>query len=157
MQEELYNKVIEYYDSQEWKYQVEQDEEDGEYHIRMVMSIEEIDSVHVLTVVREESITTYTYFPMDIPESKRVLISEFLTRTNYGLRIGNFEMDMEDGEVRYKVYSVWLDGILPSLPMLERYVDMGCAMMQRYGAAMMKVLYADMSPEDAVAFAEKKD
>lgn len=28
--------------------------------------------------------------------------AEFLTRANYGLVFGNFEMDMHDGEIRYK-------------------------------------------------------
>lgn len=29
---------------------------------------------------------------------------EYITGANYGLRNGNFEMDVEDGEIRYKVY-----------------------------------------------------
>ena len=44
------------------------------------------------------------------PEEMRVPMAEFLTRANYGLRIGNFEMDFEDGEVRYKS-SVDFEGI----------------------------------------------
>ena len=31
-------------------------------------------------------------------------MAEFLTRANYGLLNGNFEMDMGDGELRYKCY-----------------------------------------------------
>lgn len=154
MQEELYNRVIEYYDSQNWKYSSEEDE-DGDNNIRMAMSVDEIDSVRVRTIVRENSIATYTYFPMDIPENKRELVSEFLTRANYGLKTGNFEMDLSDGEVRYKVHTTWDDGVIPSLAMTERYVDMGFMMMNRYGGAIMKVVYADMSPEDAVALAEE--
>jgi len=29
-------------------------------------------------------------------------VNEFLTRANYGLNIGNFEMDFQDGEIRFK-------------------------------------------------------
>jgi hypothetical protein len=29
-------------------------------------------------------------------------VCEFLTRVNYGLAAGNFELDFSDGEVRYK-------------------------------------------------------
>ena len=29
-------------------------------------------------------------------------IAEFLTRTNYSMIIGNFELDFADGEIRYK-------------------------------------------------------
>lgn len=39
---------------------------------------------------------------MNVPEDRRLALAEFLTRANYGLFIGNFEMDWQDGEVRYK-------------------------------------------------------
>jgi hypothetical protein len=37
-----------------------------------------------------------------IPESSREDASEFLVRTNWNLSLGNFEMDLADGEVRFK-------------------------------------------------------
>ena len=37
-------------------------------------------------------------------------MAEFLTRANYGIMIGNFEMDFNDGEVRYKGALEYADG-----------------------------------------------
>jgi len=34
--------------------------------------------------------------------SKRGAVAEFINRANYGIIIGNFEMDFADGEIRYK-------------------------------------------------------
>ena len=31
-------------------------------------------------------------------------MAEYLHRANYGLRVGNFELDYDDGEIRYKTY-----------------------------------------------------
>jgi len=51
-----------------------------------------------------------------VPEERRREVSDFLTRANYGLADGNFELDFEDGEVRYKtavhVPGDQLDGLL---------------------------------------------
>ncbi len=49
-----------------------------------------------------EQFLFYAVLPFRIPEEKRDEISEFITRANYGMRIGNLEMDFSDGEVRYK-------------------------------------------------------
>ncbi|HST05674.1 MAG TPA: YbjN domain-containing protein [Chloroflexia bacterium] len=44
----------------------------------------------------------YSYCPIKAPEEKRPILADFLTRANYGLYVGNFEMDYNDGEIRYK-------------------------------------------------------
>ena len=36
-------------------------------------------------------------------EIKRQDIAEYLTRANYGMVMGNFEMDYSDGEIRYLI------------------------------------------------------
>jgi hypothetical protein len=60
-------------------------------------------------------LSCFTFVPQDLqqlifyavaatraPEAARLRVAEFITRANYGLRIGNFELDFGDGEVRYK-------------------------------------------------------
>lgn len=44
----------------------------------------------------------YVLLPYRVPVQQRLVAAEFLTQVNYGLQIGNFEMDFTDGEVRYK-------------------------------------------------------
>ena len=53
--------------------------------------------------------TPYAFFKvridpviLTVPSDKLQLMAEMLTRINSGLMIGNFEMDFEDGELRYK-------------------------------------------------------
>jgi hypothetical protein len=47
-------------------------------------------------------ILLYSIAPQHVPDDRRRAVAEFLTRANYGLADGNFELDFEDGEVRYK-------------------------------------------------------
>ena len=47
-------------------------------------------------------VMVYSLHPRIVPEDRRLAMMELLTRANYGLVIGNFEMDPDDGELRFK-------------------------------------------------------
>jgi hypothetical protein len=53
-------------------------------------------------VDEQELILLYSVCPIRVPAERRLEVSQFLTRANYGLAAGNFELDFEDGEIRYK-------------------------------------------------------
>ncbi|MNQ94553.1 hypothetical protein D3C85_1100740 [compost metagenome] len=44
----------------------------------------------------------YSIYPQAVPEEHRTDVAVFLTQENYDLAVGNFEMDTEDGELRYR-------------------------------------------------------
>jgi hypothetical protein len=44
----------------------------------------------------------YSVWPSKIEIAKRSAMVELLTHINYGIKLGNFEMDLNDGEIRYK-------------------------------------------------------
>ena len=50
----------------------------------------------------ERQIIFYSIIDVFAPEDKRHLVAELLTRANFGMIIGNFEMDFSDGELRFK-------------------------------------------------------
>ncbi len=41
----------------------------------------------------------YSVIPVTAPEGRRIAVAELLTRANYGMLIGNFELDLDDGEI----------------------------------------------------------
>lgn len=53
-------------------------------------------------VDEQDLILLYSVCPLRVPAGRRAEVSQFLTGANYGLAAGNFELDLEDGEVRYK-------------------------------------------------------
>jgi len=53
-------------------------------------------------VEEKDLVLLYSIAPERVPEERRLDVSEFLTKANYGLADGNFELDFDDGEVRYK-------------------------------------------------------
>jgi hypothetical protein len=107
---------------------------------------------------REEfkQFTFYSVCPVNVPEEKRFAMAEFLTRANYGLVIGNFEMDMDDGEILYKTsIDVQGDELSPSLVRNAVYVNV--TMMDRYLPGIMSVVYGSSSPAEAIAQVEGRE
>lgn len=101
----------------------------------------------------KEMLLFYSYCPMKVPENKRPLVGDYLTRANYGLLIGNFEMDYNDGEVRYKT-SIDVEGDQLSKALVKRLVYDNLAVMDRYLPGVLSVIYGGASPTEAIAQAE---
>jgi hypothetical protein len=57
-------------------------------------------------------LVVYSVLPAVAPPERRTPLAEFLTRANHGLSLGNFELDLADGEVRAKVALAVGDGPL---------------------------------------------
>ena len=73
-------------------------------------------SFYAQAVEEKDLVLLYSICPQRVPEARRLEVSHFLTRANYGLADGNFELDFEDSEVRYKtvlhVQADELDGLV---------------------------------------------
>lgn len=97
----------------------------------------------------QEQFVFYSLCPVNAPDVKGSEISEFLTRANYGLPLGNFEMDLEDGEIRYKTsIDVEGDRLVPSL--VKQVVYSNLSIMDRYLPGIMKVIYGDVHASEAI-------
>jgi len=105
--------------------------------------------------VEEEKqiILFYSYCPVKAPEEKRPILADFLTRANYGLYIGNFEMDYNDGEVRFKT-SLDVEGDELSTALMKRIVYDNVGVMDKYLPGIMTVIYGGASPTEAIAKVE---
>ena len=79
-----------------------------------------------------------------------------MTRINYGLNIGNFEMDMHDGEIRYKT-SIDVEGGELSSRMVETLIAVNISTTDRYFPSFTDVIYAGTIPADAVNLIERPD
>ena len=91
----------------------------------------------------------YSLCPVDAPEEQRAAVAEFLTRANYGLILGNFELDYEDGEIRYKTsIDVADDRLSPEL--IRNLVYTNVLVMDRYLPGIMKVIYGQVPAADAI-------
>jgi hypothetical protein len=103
--------------------------------------------------VELEQFLFYVVAPVKVPEEQRQAVAEFVTRANYGLRIGNFEMDFGDGEVRYKS-SLDFEGAELTPELVRHAIYPAVQTMDRYLPGVMGLLYGDKSPAEAIAEVE---
>ncbi|MEH2039431.1 YbjN domain-containing protein [Nostoc sp.] len=79
----------------------------------------------------EQQFVFYSVCPVKAPKTKRRAIAQFLTQVNYGLVIGNFELDVTDGEIRYKT-SIDVQGERLTTTLIKRLVYTNVLMMDDY-------------------------
>jgi hypothetical protein len=101
----------------------------------------------------QERLMFYSTLETKVPEDKRQVMAEFLTRANFGLLIGNFEMDFSDGEIRFKT-SVDIEDINLTYKFIQNLVYMNVLMMDKYLPGIMSVIYGNMEPLQAIALVE---
>jgi hypothetical protein len=101
----------------------------------------------------QQQFVFYSVFPVRAPDDRLNEVAEFITRANYGMIIGNFELDYADGEVRYKT-SVDVEDVDLVEPLIRHLMYANVLTMDKYFPGLMRVLYAGISPADAVGEVE---
>lgn len=147
---QIASRWIGYLDGQGYNYDF--DREKG--IIRLNFSINSsLNRVKCIVDLHDSCFITYGGIDLSAQEDKRKEVAEYLTRANYGLRFGNFELDMRDGEIRYKC-AVDCENCMPSNEIIERSLDIPVVMYQRYGDNLLKVMFGMTSAEEAIRLAE---
>ncbi len=110
-------------------------------------------SCYALVREAQKQFIFYSVNPLETPEDKHLQMAEFLTRANYGMMVGNFELDFADGEVRYKT-SIEAEVTNLNSALIKTMVYTNVRMMDKYLPGLMSVIYGDLSPTDAIAQVE---
>ena len=98
---------------------------------------------------QQQQLMFYSVAPFDAPPERVLAVSEFVHRANYGLHIGNFELDMGDGEVRFKT-SIDTEGTDLSFELVRNVVYANVMQMDRYLPGLMAVLGGLATPAEAI-------
>jgi hypothetical protein len=78
-----------------------------------------------------------------MPKNKRPII-------NFGMMMGCFEMDYDSGKIHFKSTLPFMRGDL-NMALLENVVMLNLACMDRFLPTIMSVIYAGISPVQALA------
>ena len=102
--------------------------------------------IQITESVDERYIVIHAQLPARIPEGRRLQVAELLTRINYALIQGNFELDLDDGAVFFKTTLDLADGQLTQA-MFEWIYGINAHTMNQYYAQIMGVGYGAQSVE----------
>ena len=150
---QLYETVIQFFTDDGWPFT----ENDEQSVVHTAFSSDN-GQWRCVAQVREsqEQVVFYSSCPVNTPEEKRLNMAEFLTRANFGLIVGNFEMDFADGEVRYKT-SIDLGGSQLTILLVKQIVYANVFTMDIYLPGIMSVIYSGVHPAEAVAKVEGRE
>ena len=107
----------------------------------------------------DDKLILHFMVPLNASEDERLKVGEFILRANYGLKVGCFDFDFNDGEISYRIALYCGDNEFapPTYEQIDFAVIIGLMMIERYGDALVKVMFGLVEPADAIAAVEAND
>jgi len=102
----------------------------------------------------DRQIVFYSLYPDPVPVAQRDAIALFITRANYGLMIGNFECDLDSGDLRYKT-SLNLEGSTLTPALMNAIVYTNVLTMDQYLPGIQAVIKHNVDVQTAIQMTEK--
>lgn len=103
-----------------------------------------------------EQFVFYAVPGVTAPEADPTPVLRYLARANYGLRLGNFECDLDDGEIRFKS-SLNFAGEPLSTHQVANVVLPAIETVDKYLEGLAGVIAGACTPEEAIEQAEGGD
>jgi len=142
----IFSRLIDFMEEEDWKYEILE----GETVLRFNFKGRSGRLLCYADVEESKGwLIFYSYLPVNAPAEKMVVMAEFVTRANRGMRIGNFELDFEDGEIRYKT-SIDIEGGELASKMIHNLLQANLSTMDRYFSGIMELIYSEKSPKELI-------
>lgn len=113
--------------------------------------------VDVFFRVQKDKLILRTYLPLKAGQEERSKVGEFLLRANYGLKVGGFDFDFDDGEISYRTTLYCGDDEFepPTYEQIDFALMVSILTVDKYGDALAKVIFGLVEPEDAIESIEE--
>ncbi len=154
MNTEIIEMVKTFLTEDDWKFTF--NEEHGIFQGRIGGLSGKIRTLTFSILIHDESFTIYHSLDIGADENVRDEVLKFLMRANYGLRHGCFEMDLRDGEIRYRHNISLTELRTDTKEAMENATTLGVIMITRYGNGLLDVIFRGKSAEDAITEIEDK-
>ena len=131
---------------------MEMNPEEKEIHegLAFMVNLEESPTNQAVVQVHSEAERMVLHFIFDgyVEPEKRVTVAEFITRANWGLIEGNFELNFTNGALRYKVGLDFTGNELTELWMRNCFLD-GMNTIELFAEPLQKVISGELKPDEA--------
>jgi hypothetical protein len=145
-----YEKLIQHLDEREVRYLT-----NGESRSICADFRCDVGTYRIIAAVDADSelFQVFGYSPVRVPEGARSAVAETIARTNYGLKVGKFEMDVDSGELRFQAAQILTEDCLEET-VIDRLLGTTMSMLDMYLPAVLSVIYGNELPQDAIRCAE---
>jgi hypothetical protein len=101
-------------------------------------------------ITENEQFVFYLIFGVSAAPDVRDEAARFITRANYGLTIGDFELDYDDGQLQFRS-SVDFEGVGLSEKLIANVILPATSAVDRFAEGLMDVLAGRKDAEEAIA------
>ena len=141
--EDIIDQVRDYMEEDEWRYEFDEERKLIRANINLKCKLK---SVRMVISFNESGYTVYVIPNLKSEKESLNDVQEYITRANYGVRNGNFEMDLEDGEVRYKLYVNTRGMKEIPLEIIDDSLKMPALMVDKYGDGLSALMLGFSDP-----------
>jgi hypothetical protein len=93
-------------------------------------------------------LAVFSIAPAAVPAEERTTVGEFLHRANFGLYVGNFDLDYTNGRVQART-GLDFTGTAVTDAMIKNLLYLNVTLMDRYLPGLQQVIDGSMTPEAA--------
>jgi hypothetical protein len=137
-----------------WVFQF--DKEKNVFHMGMSLThAKKVENCVLLVAMYDNAFSVFALLKKNCSEERRAAAAEFIARVNYRMRFGSFEMDYNDGEVRFKGHTIVGDSA-PEMKLINDNLMIVLAMVERYGNPLYEVMFEEKDPEEALEHIENE-
>lgn len=104
---------------------------------------------YIIVEYKLSMIQFYFIPPMSIEGVFLPAIAEYLTRVNYRMTFGNFEMDFSDGEISYKKVIKWREKMVQMEEIIDG-IKSGVSMWSMYLPGLIAICKEGITPVEAL-------
>lgn len=144
--------IEKFFNNLEWKYAYDSKKSIINTGINMGNALGNID---IYIKLRKSSYSVLVCLNNNVEKKYIQQVSEYLHRVNFGLNNGNFELDFEDGEIRYKTF-VSFENIELSEDIIEDSILVPIAMFEKYGINLLRLMLQEADPKELADSAENQ-
>ena len=147
--------VKKYFDENDWHYQMTEHEE-ATFFEGGVNTGDKCNAFRFRLIVDDDYAQVFFVLPISA-KGKLAEVAEYITRINYTLKRGRFDMDYSDGEVRFH-HGMSMIGVLANPDvLLSELMVLGGTVMSRYAEGFAKIIYGSLDPKMAYEEMEQED
>ena len=138
-------------DRQGWRHEYDPEKQ----FLMMQFSLDcKLQNTRLVLSFRDDGYSIISLINLKAEEQYRTEVLRYLTMANWGMRRGCFEMDLNDGEIRFRAFTNYRG--MDTLPeeIVRESVALVLAMVNRYGDGLTALLMGFSTPEEEIKKAE---
>lgn len=117
---------------------------------RIAVNLENLSVLlNACTVDNGAVVAVVVPLPINTPPAQRPDVAEFITRVNYHMKIGCFDMDYSDGEIRFRISAALGEAHLTH-DMLSHWMLLALTTVDGFFPALLQLIAGTLRPDQAV-------